>query len=101
MSNRILYFRRLFVFIYDICLALKESHCSFYCKSVTTKSGSFVACFQTTQLMQYKKKSERKPVYLIETLIKIDVYGKRLTSRISFEIKSKSRTVKCSSHTIY
>ena len=33
--------------------------------------------------------------------LKIAVYGKRLTSRNSFIIKSKSWTVKCSSHTIY
>ena len=33
--------------------------------------------------------------------LKISVYGKRLTSRNSFVIKSKSWTVKCSGHTIY
>ena len=33
--------------------------------------------------------------------LKIAVYGKRLTSRNSFVIKSKLWTVKCSSHTIY
>ena len=33
--------------------------------------------------------------------LKIAVYGKRLTSRNFFVIKSKSWTVKCSSHTIY
>ena len=44
-SNKILYFRRLVVYLYDTCFALMESHCSFYCKSVTTKSVSFIACF--------------------------------------------------------
>ena len=32
---------------------------------------------------------------------KIVVYGKRLISRNFFVIKSRSRTVKCSSYTIY
>ena len=33
--------------------------------------------------------------------LKIAVYGKRITSRNCFVIKSKSRTVKCLSYTIY
>ena len=37
----------------------------------------------------------------VESDLKMVVYGKRLTSRIFFDIKSKSRTVKRSSYTIY
>ena len=82
-SNKTLCFRRLVVYLYDICLALKETHYSFYCKFARTKSASFIACFQT---IQYKKRSERNPHTSTDT-------GKKVRFSCSFSVKKDFSTV--------